>query len=173
MADTVPENLFEQLNRRTLTPADRSRLVAVKSALRLSESDELWPLIMTLDHYAATTTAARNTILKALAEMPAKVEVAVKASETAASRNASQAVARAVEQGVVRLSSIVAKRSETTADRISKRQFLTAATIGGLGAIACIGVGWTAAHFYFETQLNICTGEIFRVSGGGVGCYLR
>lgn len=171
MSDTISETLFEQLNRRTLTTADRRRLLDVKSALRLSDHDELWPLIMTLDHYAAATSAARITILTALADMPAKVETAVKAAEIAATRNANRAVAAAVVQGVEQLCSVVVKRSETTADRISKRQLITAATIGGLVALLIFGLGAAGAYHVIDRVFGICTGETFNLSNGQTGCF--
>ncbi len=174
MPDTIPETLFEQLYRRALTADDRRRLLDVKSALRLSDHDELWPLIMTLDHYSVIISAAENKIIQVFDEQLADVEAAVKASETAAIRNADRAVARAVQKGVEQLGTILAKkRSETTPARIIKKQFAIAATIGGLAAVAFLGIGWTAAHYYFETNFNICTGHVFRITDGGLGCYLR
>ena len=171
MPDTIPESLFEQLNRRALTTADRRRLLDVKSALRLSDNDELWPLIMTLDHYSAVSFAARNKILNALGEMPAKVEAAVKASEIAATHNANRTVAAAVVQGVELLCSTVVKRSETTADRVSKRQLITAATIGGLVALLIFGLGAAGAYYLIDRIFGICTGETFNLSNGQTGCF--
>ena len=66
----IPETLFAQIYGRATTAADRERLVRVKAGLGLAEQDELWPVLMVLDHYSATTTAARGEILKALANMP-------------------------------------------------------------------------------------------------------
>lgn len=173
MSDTFPETLFEQLYRRAPTSADRRRLLDVKSALRLSEHDELWPLIMTLDHYSVIISTAENKIVNVFAEQLVCVEDAIKAYETAAIRNADRAVARAVQTGVEQLGTILAKRSETTPARIQKKQFAIAATIGGLAAVAFLGIGWTAAHYYFETSFNICTGRVFRITSGGLGCALK
>lgn len=171
MPDNIPETLFEQLNRRCLTAADRRRLLDVKSALRLSDHDELWPLIMTLDRYTVISSNAQNKILTALADMPAKVETAVKASEHAATRNANHAVARAVEHGVELLCSIVLTRSETTADRISKKRLVTAATIGGLVALLIFGLGATGAYQVIDSVFGICTGDTFELSDGRSGCF--
>lgn len=171
MSDAIPETLFEQLYRRDLTAADRRRLLDVKSALRLSDHDELWPLIMTLDHYSVIICAAEKKIIKVFAEQRADVEAAVKASELAATRNANRAVAGAVVHGVELLCSMVAKRSETTADRTSKRQLITAATIGGLVALLIFGLGAAGAYYFIDSIFGICTGDTFMLSDGRSGCF--
>jgi len=171
MSDTIPETLFEQLYRRALTAADRRRLLDVKSALRLSDHDELWPLIMTLDHYSVIISAAENKIIHVFAEQLADIEAAVKASETAAIRNANRAVAGAVVHGMELLCSIVAKRSETTADRTSKRQLITTATIGGLVALLIFGLGAAGAYFLIDRVFGICTGDTFMLPDGRSACF--
>jgi len=171
MPDIFPETLFKQLYNRASTEADQFRLLRAKAALGLSEDDELWPVMMTLDHYAATTSAARSRILKALDDLPAKVEAAVKTSEAAATHNANLAVSRALERGVEQLSAIVGKRSQAATDRIRKRQMLTAAAIGGCMALAFVSLGATSMYHFIDSVFGICTGDSFELSDGRSGCF--
>ena len=55
-----PEDLFTQIYRRAPTEDDRARLMAVKAALGLSSRDELWPVLMVLDHYDRAIRSGRT-----------------------------------------------------------------------------------------------------------------
>lgn len=171
MADGIPDTLFEQIYSRAPTGADRARLLRVKAALGLSDRDELWPVILTLDHYTAANQQARQETIKALRALPEQVKATIAEAETAAAGKADQAVARAVEKGADQLTQIVVKRSETTTDRISKRQFITAATIGGLIALICLGAG-AAGGYLAASRGGVCTDKFFATSAGRIGCFI-
>jgi len=172
MAD-IPASRFQELYGRAMTTADRNRLIRVKAALRLSENDELWPILMTLDHYSATTAAARVEILKALATLPETLNASLALLEQAAGRKADAAIARAVETGIDKLSRVVVTRSQTTADNVSGRQKITAAIIGGLLALVFMGVGGAGAYFYVDSQIGICVDPARMTPGGRLACYVE
>lgn len=127
---------------------------------------------MTLDHYTVATSRGRRDILKAVEDLPAKVDTVVAKVENAATAKADKAIAKAVERGAQTLTQIVVKRSRTTADRISKRQFVTAATVGGVIAVLCVGAGAAGGYIGAEHYLDICIGDTFKLSSGRTGCYL-
>lgn len=172
MADGFPQSLFEQVYRRVPTDSDRTRLLVVRSALGLSDRDELWPVIMTLDHYTLENHRARHEILKALQSLPEQVQATISGVEASASAKADQAIARSVEKGAERLTRIVAERSRTTEDRISKRQLTVAATVGAVVALLCLGIGASGGYLVTEAQLTACTSETFITSDGRTGCYV-
>ena len=60
-----PEDLFTQIYRRALTAEDRTRLLAIKAGLGLSPRDEMWPVILVLDHYDTSIRAGRSATVKA------------------------------------------------------------------------------------------------------------
>lgn len=173
MADQIPETLFEQIYRRAPNQTDKDRLLGVKAGLGLSARDELWPILLTLDYYTATNQRARGEILKGLADLPDQVRSVVATTETAAARKADAAVAEAVAQGAEKLTQIVVQRSERTADRISKRQFLTAAIVGGVIVLFCLGAGATGAYVTIKTQFGICASEILIANNNRRVCYIE
>lgn len=169
----IPASRFQELYERAMTTADRNRLIRVKAALRLSENDELWPIIMTLDHYSATTAAARVEILKALATLPETLNASLALLEQAAGRKADAAIARAVETGIDKLFRVVVTRSQTTADNVSGRQKITAAIIGGLLALVFMGVGGAGAYFYVDSQIGICVDPAGMTPVGRLACFVE
>lgn len=169
----VLSNLFQQIYGRAMTSADRDRLIRVKAGLGLSEHDELWPVIMVLDHYSATTAAARVEILKALATLPETLNASLALLEQAAGRKADAAIARAVETGIDKLSRIVVTRSQTTADNVSGRQKITAAIIGGLLALVFMVVGGAGAYFYVDSQIGICVDPAGMTAEGRMACFVE
>lgn len=171
MADTLP-TLFQQLYGRAMTRGDRDRLIRVKAGLGLSERDELWPLIMTLDHYSAATTAARVEILEALTTLPQTLNASLAPLERAAGRRAEAAVASAVEQGIDKLSRGMVARSQTAADNVSERQ-IRAAIIGGLLALVFMGLGGAGAYFYVDSQIGICVGPTGMTDEGRFACFVE
>lgn len=171
MADVLPLTLFEQIYRRAPSDADRNRLLNVKSAMGLSNNDELWPLIMTLDHYTVANMSGRREILKAVDGLPEKVKSTISGVEASASAKIEQAIARAVERGAEKLTRIVVERSQSSVDRISKRQLAVAASIGAMVALLCLVAGAGSGYLITTNLIDICTGETFSTVNGRVGCY--
>lgn len=171
MAD-IPENMFQQLYGRSMTAADRDRLVRVKAGLGLSEQDELWPVLMVLDYYSATTTAARADILKALANMPGTFDASMRAMEASAGRRAEAAVAQAVTDGAEKLSRLVVARTLRAAEEITARQKIVAGLIGAFLALGFIALGGSGTYFYLESRVGICAEPPGLASNGRSVCYV-
>ena len=173
MPTDIPENLFEQIYRRTPNDADRARLLGIKAGLGLSDRDELWPLILTLDHYSATTAAARDRILQMLKAMPDHVSQAVKDVEKHSAAKVENAVAQAVATGADQISRLVVKRSIATADSLTKKQKTFAQIMGGLLAIGFIGIGAVLAWVYIEARVGMCSEPPQVNKDGSLACYVK
>lgn len=168
----IPETLFAQIYGRATTAAGRERLVRVKAGLGLAEQDELWPVLMVLDHYSATTTAARADILKALANMPGTFEASMRATEASAGRRAEAAVAKAVTDGAEKLSRLVVARTLRATEDITARQKIVAGLVGGLLALGFIALGGSGAYFYMESHVGICAEPPGLATNGRSVCYV-
>lgn len=171
MAD-LPATLFQQLYGRAATSADRDRLIRIKAGLGLSAQDELWPVLMVLDHYSATTTTARADILKALSTLPGTLNSSMRDMEKAAGRRAEAAVARAVTTGVETLSRVVVERTLKTAEDISARQKIIAGIMGGLLALVSAAAGGTGAYLYLAYRVGICAEPPGIATDGRWVCYV-
>jgi hypothetical protein len=171
MAD-LPATLFEQVYGRAATAADRERLVRVKAGLGLSAHDELWPVLMVLDYYSATTTAARADILKALATLPGTMDASMREMEKAAGRRAAAAVAQAVTAAVERLSRIVAERALKTAENISAREKITSGIVGALLALVFAVAGGAGTYLYIASAVGICDEPPGVAQDGRWVCYV-
>lgn len=171
MAD-VPAILFEQVYGRAATTADRDRLVRVKAGLGLSDQDELWPVLMALDHYSATTTAARADILKALADMPGTFDASMRAMEASAGRRAETALAQAVTDGAEKLSRLVVARTLRAAEEITVRQKIVAGLVGALLGLGFIALGGSGTYFYLENRVGICAEPPGLTRNGRSACYV-
>lgn len=151
-----PDDLFQQLYRRAPNDADRDRLIAVKAGLGLSPRDEMWPVIMTLDHYAAANQSARNATVK---EIHVILDVLKEIPEKAgpiASAEAQKAIAKLIAQTSDKIAQTSAEKSITTADRISKRQFIVASIVGGILAAVIAIAGALAIYLVLQAQ-GICS----------------
>jgi hypothetical protein len=168
----LPETLFQQLYGRAMTAADRERLVRIKAGLGLSEQDELWPVLMVLDHYSATTTAAQGEILKALTNMPDTFDASMRAMEASAGRRAEAAVAQAVTDGAEKLSRLVVARTLRATEDITARQKIVAGLVGGLLALGFIALGGSGAYFYLESHVGICAEPPGVATNGRSVCYV-
>lgn len=164
-----PDDLFQQLYKRAPSDADRDRLIAVKAGLGLSPRDEMWPVIMTLDHYAATNQSARTAtvkeirvILDALKDIPEKAGPIANAA-------AQKAIADLIKEASEKIAKQSAERSVTTAERISQRQWFLAMIAGGILATALAIAGATAMYFVLDAR-GICAEAPFPTRDGDIGC---
>ena len=151
-----PEDLFQQLYKRAPNDTDRDRLIAVKAGLGLSPRDEMWPVIMTLDHYAATNQSARNATIKEMRLVLDALKDIPERAGPIASAEAQKAIAKLIGQASDKIAQAAAEKSITTADRISKRQFTVAGIIGGILAAVITVAGALAMYLVLQAQ-GICS----------------
>lgn len=168
----IPVTLFDQIYGRAATAADRERLVRVKAGLGLSDQDELWPVLMALDHYSTATTAARVDILKALANMPGTFDSSMRAMEASAGRRAEAAITQAVTDGAEKLSRLVVARTLRAAEDITARQKIVAGLVGAFLALGFIALGGSGAYFYLESRVGICAEPPGLARNGRPACYV-
>ncbi len=171
MADRIPETLFEQINRRAADARDRQRLVAVKAALGLSDRDELWPLIMTLDHYSRATVAAHGEIQRAIQEIPKIIGRASSEAGTIAKSAADTAVAHAVNRAAKHIAETSVEQITAQTDRLFRPHFIIAMALGAVTAVAILAAGFTAAYFVFAAK-GICAEPAFVLDDGARACFL-
>jgi hypothetical protein len=169
MADKIPETMFERLRGRAANDADRRRLFAVQAQLGLSDRDELWPILITLDHYTEANRASVGEVLKNIKRLPQAVGEAVGVAEASARAKAESALAKVVEAGAQRIAAVVVQRTQTTADNVSAKQRNVTGIAGAVVALACISVGVAAAYFYFQAR-GICAESPFRTTNGETLC---
>lgn len=171
MAD-IPATLFQQLYGRAATTADRDRLIRIKAGLGLSAQDELWPVLMVLDHYSSTTTAARADTLKALASLPVTLDASLRDLEKKAGRRAEAALAQTVTAAVETLSRVVVERTLKTAEDISARQKIVAGIVGALLALVSAVAGGTGTYLYLAHRVGICAEPPGIANSGRSVCYV-
>jgi hypothetical protein len=151
-----PEDLFSQLYKRTPGEADRERLTSVKAALGLSSRDEMWPVIMVLDHYNRTISAGRSATVKEVKELLQSLKAVSESAGPIAEAEAQKAIQRLIGDASNKIAKASAEKSITTADRISKQQIIVATITGGLITIA-VAVTAAAAMYLFLSKQGICS----------------
>lgn len=150
-----PEELFSQLYRRAPTDVDRDRLLSVKASLGLSARDELWPLILALDHYTSTSQAARSaTVKEAKYVIEALKEIPQKAGPIAAAE-AQKAISKAVDQAADKIAKVSVTRTQAHAERLSKSQYITMLIAGAALAITLTFLG-SFGTYQFLKMTGIC-----------------
>lgn len=172
MADQIPLSLFEQIFRRAPTESERQRLLGIKSALGLSERDELWPIIMTMELYAGANMQAKRRILEAVDGLPGTIKKTVSSIETHAKTKIDAATTQAIELGTEKLKQVVVQRTRASEDRITRRQMTIAASLGAVVALLCLSVGAGAGYLLTQSINDICMTETFAVNDGRQGCYV-
>lgn len=173
MPDTVPETLFAQIYNRAPNETDRARLIGVKAGLGLSERDELWPIILTLDHYSRTTDFGRRQMLEAAKAIPEQARVAVLGVETQARAKAETAIAQAVEEAVQKIAKQLAESSQAAADKLSAKRKIFARLIGGGLALVFMVLGAGMAWLYIGLQVGMCSEPPKAVKVGGLACFVE
>ena len=172
MVDRLPDTLFAQIYNRAPNESDRTRLIGVKAGLGLSERDELWPIILTLDHYSRTTDTGRRQMLEAAKAIPEQTRVAVLGVETQARAKAEVAIAQAVEEAVQKIAKQLAESSQAAADKLSAKRKIFARLIGGGLALGFIGIGIVMAWLYIELQVGMCNTPPKAIKGG-LACFVE
>jgi hypothetical protein len=176
MSDAFPESLFELIYNRAPSDADRKRLLGTKAVLRLSDDDEIWPVLLTLDHYTGKIASGRRDILQAVDGMHDRVAAAVGRVEQSVEIRADRVVTQVVEEGIDRLLGIV-QQTQDVADRITRKQYITAASLTGIVALLCITVGFALGYIVLNRmmthQLDTCASESFPTSENRKWCYVN
>lgn len=113
MSEIIPETLFEQIRGRASSPSDHARLHAVKLGLKLSDQDELWPIIMTFDHFCDAVKLSRNDIEGCVADIPKRVANAIGRLQMPLEAGVEEAVGRAVRDNLKKIELIAAMKIQT------------------------------------------------------------
>ena len=168
----IPEDLFTQIYRRAPTEDDRARLMAVKAALGLSPRDELWPILLVLDHYDRAIRSGRTATLREVDRVLDALKSIPDRAGPIAAAEAQKAIAQLIKRASDQIARDAAQKSTTTADRISRRQFIVAAIVGALLA-ACIAGAAAWGMFLFLQARGLCAEPPFLTGDGRVGCFIQ
>jgi hypothetical protein len=167
-----PEDLFSQLYRRAPSEKDRERLIAVKASLGLSPRDEMWPIIMTLDHYAAANQAARHATVKEVRAILDEIKAIPDAAGPIAEKEAQRIISGMIDVAADKIAKVAVKKTESRADTISKRQLITATIAGALTACAVAALGAAATYLILDAR-GICAEPPGLSSSGDVVCFVE
>lgn len=168
----IPEDLFAQIYRRAPTDDDRARLLAVKAGLGLSSRDELWPIMLALDNNERTIRAGRAAIMRDVDRVLDDLKSVPDRAGPIAAAEAEKAIARLIEQASDQIARDAAQKSITTADRISRRQFIVAAIVGALLAVSLAGAAAWGMYLLLEAR-GLCAEPPFLTGDDRVGCFIQ
>ena len=169
---SFPEDLFTQIYRRAPTEQDRTRLLAVKAGLGLSPRDELWPVILVLDHHVRAIQEGRAATLRDVERVLDELKAIPDRAGPIAAAEAQKAIAQLIEQASDKIARNAAQKSITAADRISRRQFIVAAVAGALLAVCLAGAAAWGMSLFLEAR-GLCTEPPFLTGDGRVGCFIQ
>jgi|GEM_PF-3462907 hypothetical protein len=168
----LPEDLFTQIYRRAPTDEDRTRLLGVKAGLGLSPRDELWPVILVLDHYDRAIRSGRAATVRDVQRILEELKAVPNRAGPIASAEAQKAIARIIEEASDKIARASSQKSVTTADRISRRQFIVAALLGAISA-ACLAVVAAWATYLILEARGICAEPPGLARDGSVVCIVQ
>ena len=167
-----PEDLFTQIYSRAPTDDDRARLLAVKAGLGLSPRDELWPMIMVLDYYDRAIRVGRAATLKDVQRVLDVLNTIPDRAGPIAAAEAHKAIARLIGDASDKIARNAAQKSITTADRISRRQFIAAAVVGALIAVCLAGAAAWGMYLILEAR-GLCAEPPGRARDGSIVCFVQ
>ncbi|PWL28089.1 hypothetical protein [Marivita sp. XM-24bin2] len=168
----LPEDLFTLIYRRAPTEQDRARLLAVKAGLGLSPRDEIWPVLMVLDYYERAIRSSRIETLRDVELVLDELKAIPERAGPIASAEAQKAIARIIKDASEEIARTAAQRTITTADRISRRQFIVAAIVGALIAVCLAGAAAWGMYLSLEAR-GLCAEPPFLTGDGRVGCFIQ
>lgn len=168
----LPEDLFTLIYRRAPTEQDRARLLAVKAGLGLSPRDEMWPVLMVLDYYERAIRSSRIETLRDVERVLDELKAIPERAGPIASAEAQQAIARIIKDASEEIARTAAQKTITTADRISRRQFIVAAIVGALIAVCLAGAAAWGMYLSLEAR-GLCAEPPFLTGDGRVGCFIQ
>lgn len=167
-----PEDLFAQVYKRAPNDEDRDRLVSVKAALGLSTRDEMWPMVMVLDHYDRAIRAGRTATLKEVKAVIEELRAVPERAGPIASAEAEKAIARIIKDASDKIAQASAEKSITTADRMSKRQWVVAMVLGGVAALVIAAIGAAAMYLFLDLR-GICAESPGETRQGDIACVVH
>lgn len=168
----LPEDLFTQIYRRAPTEQDRTRLTGIKAGLGLSVRDELWPVILVLDHYDRAIRSGRATTLKDVQRVLEALDTVPDRAGPIAAAEAQKAIAQLIEEASDKIAQASVQKSITTADRISRRQLISAAVVGALSAV-CLAAAAASGTYVVLDARGLCTEPPGLTRGGSVACIVQ
>ena len=168
----LPEDLFALIYRRAPTEQDRARLLAVKAGLGLSPRDEMWPVLMVLDYYERAIRSSRIETLRDVERVLDELKAIPERAGPIASAEAQKAIARIIKDASEEIARTAAQRSITTADRISRRQFIVAAIMGALIAVCFAGAAAWGTYVVLDAR-GICAEPPGRARDGSIVCFVQ
>lgn len=168
----LPEDLFTQIYRRAPTDEDRTRLQAIKAGLGLSPRDELWPVLLVLDHYDRAIRSGRADTVRDVKRVLAELESVAERAGPIADAEAQKAIARLIEEASDKIAKAASKKSVTTADRISRRQFIVAALVGAPSA-ACLAVAGAVGMYLVLEARGLCAEPPGKTRDGSIACIVQ
>jgi hypothetical protein len=168
----LPEDLFTQIYRRAPTEQDRTRLTGVKAGLGLSSRDELWPMIMVLDHYDKTIRAGRAATVKEVQRVLDELRDVPGRAGPIASAAAQNSVERIIEEASDKIARASMQKSITTADRISRRQLIVVAIAGALLAVGVAAAAGWGMYLVLEAR-GLCAEPPGATFEGDIACIVQ
>ena len=165
------EDLFMQIYMRAPTDEDRARLIGVKAALGLSSNDEFWGVTIALDHYDRSIRAGRAATVQEVKALLSELKAIPERAGPIAEATARKAVAKIIEDASNKIAQATGEKSITTADRISKRQWINAMIAGSLVGATLILLGVGATYLVLDKQ-GICAEPPFTTKNGERVCFL-
>lgn len=168
----IPDDLFTQIYRRAPTEDDRARLMAVKAALGLSPRDELWPVLMVLDHYDRAIRSGRTATLREVDRVLDALKSVPDRAGPIAAAEAQKAIALQIERASDQIARDAARKTMTTADRISRSQFIIAAVVGALLAVCLAGAAAWGMYLFLEAR-GLCAEPPGRARDGSIVCFVQ
>ena len=167
-----PEDLFTQIYRRAPTEQDRTRLLGIKAGLGLSPRDELWPVILVLDYYDRAIRSGRAATLRDVERVLEELKAIPDRAGPIAEAEARKAIARIIEEASDKIARASSQKSITTADRISRRQYIVAALVGALSA-ACLAAAAAWGTYVVLDARGLCAEPPSKMQGGSIACIVQ
>jgi hypothetical protein len=168
----LPEDLFTQIYRRAPTDEDRTRLLATKAGLGLSPRDELWPVLLVLDHYDRRIRAGHAATLLNLERVLEDLRAVPERAGPIADAEARKAIARLIDDASEKIARAATQTASATADRASRRKLIVAAIVGAISA-ACLAAAGAVGMYLFLEARGLCAEPPGRVGDGSIACIVQ
>lgn len=154
------QRYFERLYGRKPNAADRARLLSLKNDLGLSDTDELWPLLMTLDFYAEPVERLGTVVPKLLDEFREYRSAENKKTDRVGNLSVTD-LRRLLEEAQFGLVSEM--RAKKKRSRLLQ---VTASMIFG------VFIGAFAAYLYVVHNVGLCAEPPHLLKNGASACFV-